>query len=319
MNEYLVRTSSPSSYDPEAYRCVVQSGTIDADTVLDILHTEDPTLPGDTLIGAWEFDGSPIQVDLDAYQQIRPFGNNPDGSATQQLLYHYYDGEGVRKLTPEGLTYPPDLEPFDAECRHKYFDTPATPSATGWGFRVELVGNYLDRDPTARAIGVYSDPECTQYLWTTGALQQGPSDWQVDDQGDPLTVWFTNSWDGDRPDEPKDWHIAFLKGSAQEGHQTLPATWDGIRYLFWDRIQGADPDPGATWVDTGLTIIAQAGQAYRLSGVPSGLTIGQALRLGPTTETKLKGYWPVLLTPSDYIQIDPFAQVGTGVKLWKWA
>ena len=53
----------------------------------------------------------------------------------------------------------------------------------------------------------------------------------------PLTVWYTNSWDGDRPAQKKDWHIAFLLGAAQEGHQTLPATEDGIRYEFWDTDQ----------------------------------------------------------------------------------
>lgn len=77
--------------------------------------------------------------------------------------------------------------------------------------------------------------------------------------------------------------------------------------------------PVATWVDTGLTVIALAGQIYRLSGIPLGLTINQPLRLGPTLETKFNGYWPTAATPSDYIQITPYVSVAVGTKLWKWA
>lgn len=122
------------------------------------------------------------------------------------------------------------------------------------------------------------------------------------------------------PDEAlhdgKHWRVTAANAAGTNTYQ--PGVWG------WTEVGQDAGDPGtepgtATWVDTGLTIIAQAGQAYRLSGVPSGLTIGQALRLGPTAETKLKGYWPVLLTPSDYIQIDPFKQVPTGTAVWKWA
>ena len=212
-----------------------------------VLHTEDPTLPGDTLVAQrLEGDQSATILDTDAYEALRPFGNNEDGTATGELLWPYIDGWPAR-IFPSGNPYPDDNIPFDAEARHLYFDTPATPDSTGWGFRVELIGDAGTRDPSARAIGVYSDAECTQYLWTTGAFQSGPSEWQVDEQGEPLTVWFTNSWDGDRPDERKDWHIAFLLGSAQEGHQTLPAAQDGIRYLFWDRNQGSEGGEPQPW------------------------------------------------------------------------
>lgn len=315
-NEYIVKPASVPPYLAAGYHFAGEFGG----GVL-LLHTEDPTLPGDTLVARrLEGEQAATIMDATAYQLLRPFGNAEDGSATGELRWSYIDG-WPHRLFPSGKPYPDDNQPFDAEARHVYFDTPQTPASTGWGFRVELIGDSGTRDPNARAIGVYSDPGCAteDYLWTTGALSLGPSLWQVDGDGNPLTVWFTDSWDGDRPDERKDWHIAFLLGSAQEGHQTLPAAQDNIRYLFWEHEQGWTPPPDADWVDTGLTIIAQAGQAYRLSGVPSDLTIGQALRLGPTEETTLLGYWPVLLTPSDYIQIDPFVQVATGLTVWKWA
>jgi hypothetical protein len=77
--------------------------------------------------------------------------------------------------------------------------------------------------------------------------------------------------------------------------------------------------PVATWVDTGATIIALAGQVYRLSAVLTGLTIGQPLRLGLIAETTFNGYWPTPATPSDYIQITPYVTATVGTKVWKWA
>ena len=88
---------------------------------------------------------------------------------------------------------------------------------------VHTVGNYL----TAGGGGSGED------LASFRGLSFDPTTYEAA----PLTVWYTNSWDGDRPAQKKDWHIAFLLGAAQEGHQTLPATEDGIRYEFWDTDQ----------------------------------------------------------------------------------
>lgn len=82
---------------------------------------------------------------------------------------------------------------------------------------------------------------------------------------------------------------------------------------------GFVPPPGEDWVDTGATITAQFGTVYQLSATLTGLSIGQPLRLGPTAETTFNGYYPVVGTPSAIIQINPFVQVATGLKVWKWA
>jgi hypothetical protein len=285
-----------------------------------------PLPAGAVVIGEWLADGTPVGTPNSAeYLTIRPLGNAA-GEATGPLLYHYFMGEAQRMLGNPAATdpiekiYPAGNLPFDVEIRHKYFTDPAHPQVNGWGFRVELIGSATTRNPALRAIGVYSDAAATQYLWTTGALSLGTSDWQVDANGTPLQVWYTHSWDGDRPAQKKDWHIAMLKGSAQEGIQTLGAGVDGIRYLFWDRTQGMEPPAGATWVDTGVTITQLVGAGvYRVSGIPSGLTMGQALRLGATATTAFNGFWPTTATPSDYLKITPHVSAANGVKVWKWA
>lgn len=258
-NEYLFLTSDLAAHDAAGYHMCAQVGTLGDEAVALALHTESPLLPGDTLITYRAADDSVATiVDQAIFEQMRQFGNNPDGTATGMLLYSYLDGFPTR-LFDNGKVYPEGRQPFNAECRHKYFYTPATPASTGWGFRFELIGSSYDRDPTARAIGVYSDPECTGYLWTTGALQQGQSDWQTDEEGNPLTVWYTDSWDGDRPAEQKDWHIACLLGSAQEGHQTLPAGSQGIHYLFWEHNQVGKGGEILPWVQPESTNPYQIG------------------------------------------------------------
>ena len=321
LNEYLFLTPTPAAHEAHeennAPHMSIQVGALGEDAVFLVLHTESPLLPGDALITYRAADDAVATIiDQALFEQIRPFGNNSDGTATGMLLYTHLAGFPTR-LFDNGEVYPAGSQPFDAECRHKYFDTPATPSSTGWGFRYELIGKAETRDPSARAIGVYSDHECTQYLWTTGALQLGNSDWQTDDLGNPIEVWYTDSWDGDRPDDQKDWHIALLLGSAQEGHQTLPAGSQGIHYLFWEFDQGYEPPPVGQWVDTGATIIAQAGTVYRISdaAVAAALIPGQAIRLGDTAETTFTGVWA---GGADYIEIDPFVQASVGDIVWAW-
>lgn len=276
------------------------------------VYAGDEPLTQGTTIGLWDGEtGEPLDLDLDAYKAIRPLGNATDGAAVQSLDYHGFMGHAPRNLEP-GRRYPAAEAPFDLEIRHKW-------TGSYWTHRAEMHGDAGARDPSNYTIGAYTDTTYTTWIWpTTGAFLRGPSEWQVDAEGEPLEVWYKDGWDGYQSTEKQDWYIAVLNGPSIEGKATLPADLESVRYLFWEHNQGWTPPPDAEWVDTGLTIISQAGQAYRLSGVPSGLTIGQALRLGPTAETKLKGYWSVLLTPSDYILVDPFKQVAVGSKVWKW-
>lgn len=266
-------------------------------------------------------------VDTDEYLAIRPLGNDA-GQATPPLRFQHFMGEpqvlaGDPQATdPIEQLYPADNLPFAIEVRHRLFTENANPEWDGWGWRAEIIGGAASRDPSARAIGIYSDEACTQYLYTTGAFTQQTSTWQVDAQGAPLTIWATEYNPGllGYPNDTKQpVHHACLLGAAQEGHATLRADQESAYHEFWEHDQGYVPGPTENWVDTGATIIGQAGQVYRLSAILTGLSINQPLRLGPTVETKFNGYWPVVGTPSDYIQITPFFQVAMGLKVYKWA
>lgn len=298
MIEWIITTENPDAYypteeEPMLYESVIRVAEVDGVWQLNIMHSEAPALhPGDTMIAATQPDGIPLPgYDYDAYMGIVPHGNNPDGTATglEQFQHtwagwhpnHRMFGEPA-SLAAVARIYPTAVRPYHAQIRHKYFDTPATPASTGWGFRVELAGTDYSRPPAARAIGVYSDPECTAYLWTTGAFQLGTSDWQTDGDDEPLEVWYTNSWDGDRPDDKKDWHIAFLLGSAQEGHQTLPAGSSGEEYLFWEHNHGQG---GGTFVDSGVTVTSIIGGGVLGVTDSSGFNPGEPLQIdGQNTE-----------------------------------
>lgn len=210
----------------------------------------------------------------------------------------------------------PGVPPFDLEIRSKFFETPATPVSTGYGFRAEMHGGAETRDPAQYSTGAYTDDTYTTWLWpTVGAFQRGPSEWQVDDEGQPLEVWFQESWDGYRPDERPVWYVAVLHGPTIEGHAILPLDEAGIRYQFWNRTQGGGS--GSEWVDTGATVIAQAGTVYRISDieVAAALVPGQTIRFGDGAETTFTGTWA---GGADYLEIDPFVQAAVGDAVWSF-
>jgi hypothetical protein len=194
-----------------------------------------------TTIGLWNGEtGDPIDLNLDEYKAIRPLGNAVDGSAVDSLDYHGFMGHAPRNLE-NGRKYPLAGSPFDLEVRHQQI-TEGT--WQGWGWRAEMHGDTGSRIPGVRAIGIYSDSECTQYLYTTGAFVQGSSSWQVDSNGQPLTVWYTECPLGQLKPTKGDWHIAVLYAALQEGKRTLLATQDNFRYLFFEKTQ-ADTQPGS--------------------------------------------------------------------------
>lgn len=260
--EYIVLAQNPAAYFPQEedevslYESVIQV----SEGVLNIIHIEDPTLPGDTLVATTGSDGVPLPgYNYEEYMKLVPHGNREDGKATglEQFQHTWAGWHPHHRMFGEPTAledvvriYPAEVRPYHAQIRHKYFNTPETPASTGWGFRVELAGKGYPRQPSARAIGSYTDPECTIFEWTTGAFQLGPSEWQAGEDGEPLEVWFTDSWDGARMEEKKDWHIAFLLGSAQEGHQTLPITANekGVEYLFWEYNHGGGGGEVQPWV-----------------------------------------------------------------------
>jgi hypothetical protein len=274
-----------------------------------------PELVDAILVASTGYDGSYISADLAEYELLRPLGNNADGTATTDLQYANFAGHAPRELEP-GRLYPIANEPFDLEFRHKWFNFGAGHPATGWGWRCELHGSAETSDPTGHAIYHYSDPEWTQFAGTTGAFSQGPSEWQTDADGNPLTVYYCVSWDGDMRAEKADWYFAVQESVVLRGKSQLYANEDSCRYLFWDRIQGQEPDPGAVWTDTGVTVSVVGAGIYSTSETVPDLSVGETIRLDDQ-ETDFIGYWPVAGTPSSTIQINPHVTVPAGSALWR--
>lgn len=84
------------------------------------------------------------------------------------------------------------------------------------------------RDITARGIGVYSDPECTAFLYTTGSFVQ---------DGSHNNNFYTECPAGQRTPAPAQVNFALLLGSAQEGYFNLPEGGDDVEALFWSSDQ----------------------------------------------------------------------------------
>ena len=119
-----------------------------------------------------------------------------------------------------------------------------------------------------------------------------------------------------KPDESihagQDWYVSAADGDGNNVWEPGGFGWTAV---------GQEPEPGETWVDTGVTIAQLVGAGiYRVSGVPT-LTLNQAIRLGDLQagETVFTGYWPTTGTPSDYIKISPHVTAANGTKVWKWA
>jgi hypothetical protein len=95
-----------------------------------------------------------------------------------------------------------------------------------WGWVVFMLSDDPGRDITARAIGQYSDPEATNFLFTTGAF--------IND-GKYGDVFYTECPPGNRDTNPDPVYFALLLGAAQEGIFQLEAPEDGAEAtaLFW--------------------------------------------------------------------------------------
>ena len=89
-----------------------------------------------------------------------------------------------------------------------------------------MISNDPGRDITARAIGVYSDPECTAYLYTTGAF--------VDDGSGN---YYTECPVGQRQPTDAQVNFALLLGAAQEGFFNLPEGGGDADAQFWQSDQ----------------------------------------------------------------------------------
>lgn len=100
---------------------------------------------------------------------------------------------------------------------------------------------------------------------------------------------------------------------------TLPSGVEAKRYrVRWGGNVGSGGGSGTEWVNTGATVVSQAGQLYQISdeAVASGLTPGQTIRFTETgTETTFVGVWA---GGADYLEIDPFVQAYVGDALWSF-
>lgn len=346
--QYLIRTTTPPVWDQN------EEGTdilpafwypVSGDDTL-FLHAErkrympdgspalpavldTPPLAGAHIIGGWLQDGSQWGTVLqEEYVAIRPLGNMPAmpkfdednnevgttraGAATQPLGFMTLAGHAQRHVGEDGEVYPQGSNPFDLEVRHQYFEG----EYTGHGWRAEMVGAAADRDPSVRAVALYSDPECTAYLYTTGAFVQGSSEWQLDDAGDPLTVWYTVCPPGQYSAEKKELYFAVLWASIQEGYQVLPVDKDSVQFQFWDKDQpsASTSSSGPEWVNTGAGIIGQAGQLFYVSDGTMFVDVptGTPMRYGDL-ETTFSQIWP---GTDDLIETNPYVPAQIGDAIW---
>jgi hypothetical protein len=134
-----------------------------------------------------------------------------------------YQGHNERKFVEDDKPYPTGNEPFTLKITRTLTLDDAW-SHIPWGWRVDMVSEDPSRDITARAVGIYSDPECTAYLYTTGAF--------VDDGSGN---YYTECPVGQRKASPEPVYFALLLGAGQEGYFNLIDEAEGaeVTKLFW--------------------------------------------------------------------------------------
>ena len=252
MNDYLQSvpkgTYRADSDTPGVFSSIIKTGEYENREVFLIANNTDPTPEiGGKVIGAWTLDGDMVRDDngnivhpLDPdYYKIRPIGNESDGKSTGGLQYTHWMGWNPRQLDPDSETnpyYPTDNQPFGLRMQHKWFEG----TWAGWGWRAEVDPDWLDttRDISVRAIGIYSDENARNYLYTTGAFQQGESEnGFTDEDGNPQQVWFTETPAGRATTQKEPTHFALLWAAKQEGHFTLTPEVERVDRLYWKENQ----------------------------------------------------------------------------------
>ena len=244
--QYLVRLAGPLPED-HPHNTVIVGQYDNGDNSVLIVDARTPTFG--TVIGGWRLDGEIKNVVQPDFYELRPLGNDPDGKATKQLEYVYPEGWEQRFLQravyddsvePQPPLIPAALYPYEndamaIEVRHKEF----TGTWSGWGWRAEIIYVAQQRSPDARAIGIYRDEDASDYHYTTGAFVLQDSDWQLDENQDPLQVWATETPAGFATPDKEPIHHALLLGAAQEGHQTLWPEDFNTEFLYWENDLGA--------------------------------------------------------------------------------
>jgi hypothetical protein len=203
---------------------------------------DSPAWPDSTIVGSWDADtglqegqsydaqgdviGTPTYpVTADYTDWIRPLGND-SGRATGLLDSLRWAGHSEPKFLTDDNRYTATDSPFT--LRITRVEHTAPDPFPGWGWTVEMLSDDPLRDITARAVGIYSDPECTAYLYTTGAfIQDGSHD----------NNYYTECPVGQRQPSPDQVNFALLLGAAQEGFFNLPEGGGDTDALFWSHDQ----------------------------------------------------------------------------------
>ncbi len=200
--------------------------------------------PSASIVGAWDrqtglqegqyydVDGTTVlgtptyPVTADYTDYVRPLGND-NGRATGLLDSLRWQGMPEPKFLQDAQRYKDTDAPFTLKITRVEHVSPDP--FPGFGWVVEMLSDDPLRDITARAVGIYTDPECTAYLYTTGAfIQDGSHD----------NHYYTECPVGQRQPTNAQVNFALLLGSVQEGFFNLPEGSDESEALFWSKDQG---------------------------------------------------------------------------------
>ena len=210
-----------------------------------------------TLVGQWENNGDVDVVAVDDYETYFQAFGNLSGEATDTLNTPGFQGHKQRHMQKKSDVvagtlpqFPADKQPFALEMRHQEI-TEGTWQGHGWV--CEMKSNDPKRDITARAIGIYSDPECTQYLYTTGAFL-------LEQDAEGNTRIYTECPLGQLKQTKEDIYFALLLGTAKEGFATLSKDKDLTIKAFWEKDAGVSISP----VPIGETQEWAEGVAYKV-------------------------------------------------------
>ena len=152
---------------------------------------------------------------LEIYRENIGVGASAWDSVTQFFTGDYATNGGS---TWRALQDSLNQTPFGGSTFWEFVNTP------GWGWSVEMLSADPLRDITARAISVYSDPECTLFLYTTGAFVQ---------DGSHGNNFYTQCPVGQRTPTAAQVNFALLLGAAQEGFMNIPEGTEALESLFW--------------------------------------------------------------------------------------
>jgi len=219
--------------------------------------------------------GEPL-TDPSVYAALLPTGNVDGYAPSFPPQFLGWQGRALRLAQPSETAVGDPLLPADdqadsVEIRRKEF-------GDGWGYRFELI---YGSDPTNKAIARYLDADYTNYHYTTGAFVLGDSEWQTDEAGDPLQVYYTETPAGFRTAEPENEYLGLWFGQLVAKSPLLLGTDRRTAYYFTHDV-GETP---SNWVDSGETYQGIGGANYILVSGTDPFSVNQQIQLDGTVYT----------------------------------